>query len=143
MTKFEQIGVNFQYNAESKRGANKAFKYSCDVCCNKGIHLDCEKCAIAVAHSLVVAAFDDMEQKGKQVSEMKNLKAYYTRGELLLEFDILQSLMLNGKPCYLAVVKGTEQMAWLCSSTIEFWTHTGNAVLPMNPDLELTIVSEI
>ena len=63
MIKFEQIGVNFQYEAESKGKANSAFKQSCNICCNKGIHLDCDKCAIAVAHSLVIAAFDDIERE--------------------------------------------------------------------------------
>jgi hypothetical protein len=58
MIKFEQVGVNFQYEATSLQEANKAFKYSCDCCCNKGIKLECDKCAIACAHSLVVAYFD-------------------------------------------------------------------------------------
>lgn len=37
MTKFEQIGVNFQYDANNVKEANRYFKYSCDCCCNKGI----------------------------------------------------------------------------------------------------------
>ena len=57
MTKFEQVGVNYQYSAENTFQANNSFKYSCDCCCNKGIHIDCDKCAIAEAHSLVIAAF--------------------------------------------------------------------------------------
>ena len=59
MTKFETIGVNFQYNANSKQEANKAFEYSCVCCCQKGMRIDCEKCAIAHTHSLVIAYFDD------------------------------------------------------------------------------------
>ena len=61
MTKFEQVGVNYQYSAESKQQANKSFQYSCACCCNKGIHLDCDRCAIAQANHLVIAA---METKG-------------------------------------------------------------------------------
>lgn len=57
MTKFEQVGVNYQYSAETKSQANKSFARSCDVCCHKGIHLDCDRCAIAEAHSMVVAYF--------------------------------------------------------------------------------------
>lgn len=63
MTKFEQVGVNIQYDACSKHDAQRAFARSCHACCNKGLQLDCEKCTIAQAHNLVVAIFDDMERK--------------------------------------------------------------------------------
>lgn len=59
MIKFERVGVNFQYDATSIEQANKSFKYSCECCCHKGIRLDCDRCAIAHAHSLVVAYFAD------------------------------------------------------------------------------------
>lgn len=62
MTKFEQVGINHQYDAASKRDAYRAFARSCHACCSKGIQLDCDKCAIAQAHNLVVAIFDDMEK---------------------------------------------------------------------------------
>ena len=41
MTKFEQIGVSYQYSAHNAYEANKAFERSCYNCCSKGIHLDC------------------------------------------------------------------------------------------------------
>ena len=63
MTKFEQIGVNYQYDANSIKEANKSFEYSCNCCCNKGIRLNCDKCAIAQAHALVVAYFNDKESE--------------------------------------------------------------------------------
>lgn len=59
MTKFEQVGINYQYDATSVREANKSFQYSCDCCCHKGMHLDCDHCAISHVHSLVVAYFND------------------------------------------------------------------------------------
>lgn len=59
MTKFEQIGINHQYNADSKEDAKKAFEHSCNVCCNRGMHIQCDKCAIACVHSLVVATFEE------------------------------------------------------------------------------------
>lgn len=37
MTKFEQRGINFQYDATTKEQAQKSFQYSCDCCCNKGM----------------------------------------------------------------------------------------------------------
>ena len=64
MTKFEQIGVTRQYEAATKSEAIKSFAHSCDVCCNKGMRLDCDKCAIAYTNKLVVACFNDMEKGG-------------------------------------------------------------------------------
>ena len=59
MTKFEQIGVNRQFDAVNTEDANKAFARSCEVCCNRGIKLDCDKCCIAYTHKLICAYFCD------------------------------------------------------------------------------------
>ena len=61
MTKFEQVGVNFQYMASTKNQAVKSFKYSCDCCCHKGMRINCDNCAIAYTHALVVTFFDNKE----------------------------------------------------------------------------------
>ena len=58
MTKFEQIGINYQYDARTKEEANRSFKYSCECCCNRGMHIECERYAIACVHNLVVASFE-------------------------------------------------------------------------------------
>lgn len=63
MTKFEQIGINYQYDAVDKKSANRAFNISCNICCNRGMHLNCDKCSIAVVHSLVVASLEDKNEK--------------------------------------------------------------------------------
>ena len=42
MNKFEQIGVNYAMNKEQ---ALRAFRYSCECCCTKGMWLNCEHCA--------------------------------------------------------------------------------------------------
>lgn len=63
MSKFEQVGINYQYDACSKHEAHRAFARSCHACCNRGQQLDCDKCGIAQAHNLVIAIFDDMERK--------------------------------------------------------------------------------
>lgn len=41
VTKFEQVGVNYQNDAASKHDAIKSFRYSCRVCCERGIRIDC------------------------------------------------------------------------------------------------------
>lgn len=61
MTKFEQVGVNMQYESESKTMAVKKFSRSCDCCCNKGMNIECDRCSIAIVHRLVVASFEREE----------------------------------------------------------------------------------
>ena len=58
MTKFETIGVSYQYSASTKEEANRYFDYSCTCCCMRGMHIECDRCAIACAHKHVVAALD-------------------------------------------------------------------------------------
>ena len=61
MLKFEQVGVNMQYEAPTKEIAQKKFSRSCECCCNRGLQIKCGQCAIATAHRLVVASFETME----------------------------------------------------------------------------------
>ena len=61
MTKFESIGVSRQNAASSKQMAIVEFQNSCRICCNRGIRIDCDRCAIANTHSLNLAAFDVLE----------------------------------------------------------------------------------
>lgn len=63
MTKFEQVGINYQYDATTIQQANKAFSYSCNCCCTKGVRIDCDKCAIAVVHNHVVAAINETKKE--------------------------------------------------------------------------------
>lgn len=57
MSKFEKEGVDRQREAANVREAKRAFAFSCALCCNKGRHLNCEKCAIADAHEFVMECF--------------------------------------------------------------------------------------
>lgn len=69
MTKFEQIGVERQLESNSKSEAMRCFKFSCKVCCYRGMRIDCDKCAIAHTHNEVIACFDDYENaKSKKVN---------------------------------------------------------------------------
>lgn len=61
MTKFEQIGVNYQYDATSKEQCNKAFQHSCNCCVSRGMHIECDRCAINYVHNLMVATFETKE----------------------------------------------------------------------------------
>lgn len=57
MTKFEEIGCAIQRDAETPMVASVKFKQTCSICCARGIHLDCDKCAVSETHSLVMACF--------------------------------------------------------------------------------------
>lgn len=61
MTKFEQVGINHLYLAETLPQLNRTFNHSCNCCCYKGVHLDCDRCAIAATHSMLVALMSDKE----------------------------------------------------------------------------------
>ena len=61
MTRFEEIGVEIQYGATSKRKAQGSFRYSCDLCCKSGLRIDCDRCAIACAYKTVVESFEALE----------------------------------------------------------------------------------
>ena len=63
MTRFEQVGVNYQYDAGTKQQALKSFQPSCYCCCMKGMRIECDRCAIAEAHNNVIACFADKEAK--------------------------------------------------------------------------------
>lgn len=63
MTKFEQIGVNMQYDSRTKEEALQKFSRSCECCCNRGMHIKCDMCAIETAHNLVMATFENREVK--------------------------------------------------------------------------------
>lgn len=60
MSKFEQVGVSRQYDAVSKEEANHRFSTSCTICCNRGMQISCDRCAIACAHAISIAAFDSV-----------------------------------------------------------------------------------
>lgn len=70
MTKFESIGVERQMEAESVYQANRTFQYSCKMCSEHGMWIDCDRCAIAKAHaeqvSLLQAMADDAAEREKE-----------------------------------------------------------------------------
>lgn len=63
MRKFEQIGVNHQYAAATKEAAIKSFNISCNICCYKGMRIECDRCAISEAHGLIMACFEERKTK--------------------------------------------------------------------------------
>lgn len=58
MTGFEDRGVQLQHNSRTRIEAQNRFEHSCDLCCNRGLHITCDRCAIRWAHETVISAFD-------------------------------------------------------------------------------------
>ena len=63
MTKFEQVGINMQYDSVTKEIALRKFSRSCECCCSKGLRIECDRCAISTVHQLVIASFENEEVK--------------------------------------------------------------------------------
>lgn len=57
MTRFEERGVNRQYNSRSAREATRALERSCELCATQGKFISCDKCAIAYVNQLVTEMF--------------------------------------------------------------------------------------
>ena len=63
MTKFEQVGINMQYESATKEIAQAKFSRSCECCCNRGMHIKCDYCAIETVHKLVMASFENRTEE--------------------------------------------------------------------------------
>lgn len=57
MTRFEERGIDRQYNARSAREARRALEQSCEICATQGKYITCAHCMIASVHNLVTEMF--------------------------------------------------------------------------------------
>lgn len=62
MTRFEDIGVSHQVESRSVAQAVKRFETSCTICATRGIRIECDSCAIRMAHEHVVADLTDLAE---------------------------------------------------------------------------------
>lgn len=60
MSRFEERGVEFQVNAQNSEQAKRSFDYSCNLCCNRGLRISCDRCAIRVTHERIVSILDNL-----------------------------------------------------------------------------------
>lgn len=68
MTKFETVGIQFQNDAVTKKEAIRSFKYSCRVCSERGIRIDCDRCCIASSHAVTIAAIETREELDRKMA---------------------------------------------------------------------------
>lgn len=75
MTGFERRGCELQMDCQTVSEAVRNFNYSCKVCCNRGIRISCDRCAIAVTHENVVADICDAEE-ARRKAEVERIKSH-------------------------------------------------------------------
>ena len=57
--KFIEIAVRYQQNSATIEEAIKMFKRSCDICCYRGLHLDCSHCQVEAVHKMTVSILSE------------------------------------------------------------------------------------
>ena len=76
MAGFFEHGVYLQQHAVSVREANRKYATSCNICCNRGFRVDCDRCPIAVSNKQTVEVLHGLHagqktaQKGAVVCRM-------------------------------------------------------------------------
>lgn len=60
MSGFESRGVELQMESTSEFQARKRFERSCDLCCNRGMRIECDRCAIKTAHETFVSILEEI-----------------------------------------------------------------------------------
>ena len=63
--KFVERGIYFQNIALTKKESNRSFEISCDICLNRGLRIDCDRCGIRQAHRQTIAILTDIEKEAK------------------------------------------------------------------------------
>ena len=63
--KFIEVAIRYQNTASTKEEAVKKFERSCNICCNRGLHLDCDRCQVSAVHNMTIAVLDDLEKGHK------------------------------------------------------------------------------
>lgn len=63
--KFIELAIRYQNAASTKEEAVKNFERSCNICCNRGLHLDCDRCQVSVVHNMTIAVLDDLDKGQK------------------------------------------------------------------------------
>lgn len=65
--KFIDKALELQYRAENAPQAAKMFEYSCKLCCERGIRLECDRCPVRFAHeSIMVTRFPQWKKTTKK-----------------------------------------------------------------------------
>ena len=72
MTRFEEIGVELQEQSWTPKEADRKFQRSCELCCSRGFHIRCDRCAIDCAHRRMKEVFSILKQAPHPESKYAN-----------------------------------------------------------------------
>lgn len=79
MTRFEEKGCKLQSECETIEQAKRTMRYSCRLCVTRGLHLKCNRCAIATAHEQALAVLeDDDEVKASNLIRVRPRRVFQT-----------------------------------------------------------------
>lgn len=59
VAKFQEIGVNRLYLADSIYELNKTFERTCFCCAMRNMPINCDKCGVSYHHILLATTFND------------------------------------------------------------------------------------
>jgi hypothetical protein len=62
---FEEKGMEIQNRAYDKAWAIRQFENSCNICCLRGLQIDCKSCGIQTTHELILASLEVLEETNK------------------------------------------------------------------------------
>lgn len=79
MTYFERRGVELQERSETVAQANSRMDYSCQKCCQRGINIDCDHCAIKQTNIVVVTTLKSIQEARQKRFDEQFVKWYLTR----------------------------------------------------------------
>lgn len=82
MTHFERIGAEWQESALNAHQAIKSFNRSCEICCERGYRIDCDRCEIKAAHVLKMDVLRFLEEERLAKARAAELEAQRARGVL-------------------------------------------------------------
>lgn len=67
--RFIDRGVENQINSIDEKDAKRAMNVSCTICCNRGLHIECDRCPIKDAHEQIMGLFMDKKIIHKRLEE--------------------------------------------------------------------------
>ena len=106
MTKFESIGIDFQNQANTIREADRAFAFSCKVCCERGMQIRCDHCMISATHEAKVEAIQAVEEYKRQKEAEKAREELVGAIAELFGFSIPEEKPRREDPPCMAILCG-------------------------------------
>ena len=60
--KFIETAIRYQQNAATPEESIEMFNRSCDICCYRGLHLDCKHCQVEAVHKMTISILSEKQK---------------------------------------------------------------------------------